>query len=134
MYGVTRDERDDFWQRFYEAIDRFREDASDCSVAVNKFENRQWDVKFTRRRAGEHPASVTLAIAEHAASKEQLLLAVTPACTVGGVDATGERDLIPVFFDEASKTFCLQADHGPVWESHLCDFFAHRAGAILSRL
>jgi hypothetical protein len=131
---MTRAERDEFWRRFHIAIERFREAGTDCDIAVNSFENRQWDVKFSKRRGGDRMVSVSLAILEHAPSREQFLLAVTPTCTVDG-DVTGrERFLIPVFFDPVSGTFSLQADHGPVEESRIPDFFAGTADALLSRL
>ena len=131
---MTRAERDEFWRRFHIGIERFREGGADCDIAVNAFENRQWDVKFSKRRAGDRMVSVSLAILEHAPSKEQLLLAVTPTCTVDGDVRRRERFLIPVFFDQVSDTFSLQADHGPVEESRIPDFFAGTAGALLSRL
>jgi len=131
---MTRAERDEFWRRFHVGIDRFREGGTDCDIAVNSFENRQWDVKFTKRRAGNRMATVSLAILEHAPSKEQFLLAVTPTCTVDGDVTRRERFLIPVFFDDVSRTFLLQADHGPVEESRIPGFFAGIAGGLLSRL
>ena len=52
---MTRAERDEFWRRFHIGIERFREGGTDCDIAVNAFENRQWDVKFSKRRAaGRH--------------------------------------------------------------------------------
>jgi hypothetical protein len=44
------------------------------------------------------------------------------------------RFLIPVVFDPASGTFLLHADHGPVEESQIADFFARTAGELLNRL
>ena len=131
---MTREERDEFWRRFHASIERFREGGTDCDIAVNSFENRQWDVKFTRRRAGERVASVVVAVLEHAPSKDQLLLAVTPTCTGDGDVTRREPFLIPVFFDDVSCTYSLQADHGPVEESQMPAFFAGIAGALLSRL
>src|SRR4029077_2153000 len=75
---MTRAKRDEFWRRFHIGIEQFREAGADCDVAVNAFENRQWDVKFSKRRAGDRMVSVSLAILEHAPSREQFLLAVTP--------------------------------------------------------
>jgi len=131
---MTRAEREEFWRRFHIGIERFREGGGDCDIAVNLFENRQWDVKFTKRRAGDRMVSVSLAILEHEPSKEQFLLAVTPICTVDGDVARRERALMPVFFDHVSDRFSLQADHGPVDESRIPDFFAAMVGALLSRL
>jgi hypothetical protein len=119
---MTRAERNEFWHRFHAGIDRFREGGADFDIAVNSFENRQWEVKFTKRRAGERMVSVSLAVLEHAPSKEQFLLAVTPVCTVG--DDVKRR----------SDTFSLQADHGPIKESLIPDFFAGIVDALLSRL
>jgi hypothetical protein len=77
---------------------------------------------------------VTLAILEHAPSRKEFLLAVTPTYTVDEVVKGGERFLIPVFFDPASGSFLLHADHGPVGESQITDFFARTAGELLNRL
>lgn len=53
---------------------------------------------------------------------------------VEAVVTAGERFLIPVFFDPASGSFLLHANHGPVWESQITDFFARTAGELLHRL
>ena len=131
---MTRQQRDEFWQRFRAEIERCRESGANCDVAVNPLEVRLWDVKFTRRRVGHPVASVTLAILEHAPSRKEFLLAVTPTYTVDDVVTGGERFLIPVFFDPASGTFLLHADDGPVQESHMTDFFARTADELLNRL
>ena len=131
---MTGQQREEFWRRFHAEIERFRECEANCDVAINPLEVRLWDVKLTKRRVGYPVASVTLAILEHAPSTKEFLLAVTPTYTVGEVVAGGERFLIPVFFDPASGTFLLHADHGPVEESHITDFFARTAGELLNRL
>jgi hypothetical protein len=131
---MTSQQREEFWRRFHGEIERFREREANCDVAVNPLEVRLWDVKFTRRRAGYPAASVTLAILEHAPSRKEFLLAVTPTYTVDEVVKGGERFLIPVFFDPASGRFLLHADHGPVGESQITDFFARTAGELLNRL
>ena len=131
---MTRQQRDEFWRRFHAEIDRFRQSETTCDVAINPMEVRRWDVKFTKRRAGHVAATVTLTILEHAPSKEEFLLAVTPTYTVGEVVTDGQRFLIPVFFDPASGTFLLHADHGRVNESRITDFFARTTGELLNRL
>lgn len=131
---MTRQQRDEFWRRFRASIERFRNAGDECEIAVNPFEIRRWDVKFTKRRPAGPPASVTLAIVEHAPSREQFLLAITPTYTVEDVVTDGERFLIPVFCDPASGAFSLQADHGAVEESHMADFFARTADVLLNRL
>src|SRR5260370_39031722 len=78
---MTRQQRDEFWCRFYAEIERFREGEANCDVAINPLEVRRWDVKFSKRRAGSSVASVTLVILEHAPSREEFLLAVTPTYT-----------------------------------------------------
>jgi hypothetical protein len=131
---MTRQQREEFWRRFHAEIERFRQSGENCEVAVNPLEARRWDVKFTKRRGGYPAASATVAILEHAASREVFLLAVTPTYAVEEVVREGEQFLIPVFFEPASGTFVLHADHGPVKESQLADFFARTAGALLGRL
>jgi hypothetical protein len=131
---MNRQQREEFWRRFHAEIDRFRESGANCDVAVNLFEVRRWDVKFMKRRAGYPVASVTLAILEHAPAKEEFLLAVTPTYTVEEAVMHGERLLIPVFFDPGSGTFTLHADHGPVEESQMTEFFARTAETLLNRL
>jgi hypothetical protein len=131
---MTTERREEFWRRFHADIERFRESGANYDVAINSFEVRQWNVKVTKRRARYPVASVTLAICEHAPSREELLLAVTPTYTVEGVVTDGERFLIPVFFTPASGTFSLHADHGPVEESQMTDFFARTADALVNRL
>jgi hypothetical protein len=131
---MTRQQREEFWRRFQAGIERFLDSGANCHVAINPFEVRRWDVKFIKRRVGQSVASVTLAIVEHAPSKEAFLLAVTPTSTVDDVASEGERFLIPVFLDQTSGTFLLHADHGPVMESQMMDFFAHTAGELLNRL
>jgi hypothetical protein len=131
---MTEAQRQAFWYRFHTEIERFRERETDCDVAINSFEVRRWNVKFTRRRAGRPMATVTLAILEHAASTGEFLLAVTSTYVMDDTVAEAERVLIPVLFDPASDTFLLHADHGPVGELQMTDFFARWAGALLSRL
>jgi hypothetical protein len=131
---MTRSERDDFWQRVYVQIDRYRESGAECDVAVNKFEVRRWDLKFTARREGESPASVMLVVSEHAPSRDEFLLAVTPTFTVEDVASEGDRELIPVFLDSAADRFLLHADHGPVDESQIPEYFAQRATELLNTL
>jgi hypothetical protein len=131
---MTRQKREEFWRRFHAEIERFREGGANCDVAINSFEVRRWNVKFIKGRAGYPVAPVTLAILEHAPSREEFLLAVTPTYTVEEVVWDDERFLIPVFFDPVSGTFSLHADHGPVKESQMTDFFARTTGALLHRL
>jgi hypothetical protein len=131
---MTRQQRDEFWRRFYAEIERFREGEANCDVAINPLEVRRWDVKFSKRRAGSSVASVTLVILEHAPSREEFLLAVTPTYRAEEVVTEGECILIPVLFDATSGTFLLHADHGPVRESQITDFFARTAGELLNRL
>src|SRR5262245_53268021 len=128
---MTRLQRDEFWRRVYAQIDRYRESGAECDVAVNKFEVRRWDLKFTMRREGEPAASVTLLVVEHAPSRDEFLLAVTPTYTVEDVVTEDERELIPVFLDSASDRFFLHADRGPVDESQIPDYFARRAAGLL---
>jgi hypothetical protein len=78
---MTREQREEFWRRFHAEIERFREGGANGDVAINPLEARLWDVKFTERRAGDPAASVTLAILEHAPSRKEFLLAVTPTYT-----------------------------------------------------
>src|ERR1700730_17864861 len=113
---MIKEQREEFWHRFHVEIERFRESGTNCDVAINPLEVRRWDVKFITRRASYPVASVTLVILEHAPSTEVFLLAVTPTYTVEDVVRDGERFLIPVFFNQASGTFLLHADHGPVNE------------------
>jgi hypothetical protein len=131
---VTGEQRAEFWRRFHADIERFREGGADCDITINSFEVRRWDVKVTKRRAAGSVASVTLALLEHAPSRDQLLLAVTPTYTVEGVVTEGARFLVPVFFDPVSGTFSLQPDHGPVEESGMTEFFARTVAALLARL
>jgi hypothetical protein len=131
---MTRQQREEFWRRFHAEIERFRASGVNCDVAINPFEVRRWNVKFVKRRAGYKVASVTLAILEHAPSREEFLLAVTPTYTVEEVVWGGEPFLIPVFFDPVSDTFLLHADHGPIEELQIADFFARAADALLNRL
>jgi hypothetical protein len=131
---MIRHQREEFWRRFHAEIERFRASGANCDVTINAFEPRRWNVKFMTRRAGDSPASVSLAILEHAPSREEFLLAVTPTYAVEEVVTDGERFLIPVFFEPVAGTFSLQADHGPVEESQMTDFFARTAGALLNRL
>jgi hypothetical protein len=131
---VTGQQRDEFWRRFYADIERFREGGADCDVATNTFEVRRWNIRFIKRRVGRPAASVTLSIFEHAPSTGEFLLAVTPTYALDEVVADGERLLIAVFLDPMSGTFLLHADHGPVGESQMTDFFARWAGALLGRL
>jgi len=131
---MTGQQREEFWRRFHAEIERFRDSEANCDVAINSLDVRLWDVKFTRRRVGYPVASLTLAILEHAPSRKEFLLAVTPTYTVDEVVKGGERFLIPVFFDPASGRFLLHADHGPVGESQITDFFARTAGELLNRL
>jgi hypothetical protein len=43
--------------------------------------------------------------------------------------------LIPVLFDAPSDRFLLHADHGPVFEPHIADFFARlTTSALMARL
>jgi hypothetical protein len=131
---VIGGQREEFWRRFHANIERFREDGADCHITINSFEVRQWDVKVTKRRTVGPMASVTLTILEHAPSREQFLLAVTPTFTAEGVVTDGERFLVPVFFDPVPGTFSLQADHGRVRESEMTEFFARTVAALLARL
>jgi hypothetical protein len=131
---MTGQQREEFWRRFNTEIERFRESGASCDVAINSFEVRRWNVKFVKRRVAYPAASVTLAILEHAPSRAELLLAVTPTYQVEEVVTDGERFLIPVFFDPGSGTFLLHADHGPVSESQMTEFFARTADALLNRL
>jgi len=131
---MTTEQREEFWRRFYSEIERFRESGANCEIATNLFEVRRWNAKFTMRRAGRPLASVTLAIGEHAPSAGEMLLSVTPTYAVEDVVTDGERLLIPVFFDPAVGTFLLHAEHGPVEEARMAEFFARLAGAMLGRL
>ena len=94
----------------------------------------RWNVKFVQRRAGDSPPSVTLAILEHAPSREVLLLAVTPTYNVEGAECDGVLVLIPVLFDPVSDRYSLHADHGPVVESQMPQFFAQMAANLLTQL
>jgi hypothetical protein len=91
---MTRQQREEFWRRFHAEIERFRASGVNCDVAINPFGVRRWNVKFVKRRAGYKVASVTLAILEHAPSREEFLLAVTPTYTVEEVVWGGEPFLI----------------------------------------
>jgi hypothetical protein len=130
---MIRQRREEFWRRFHAEIDRFRQIEGSCDVLINPLEVRRWDIKFIKRRGGFPMTLVTLAILEHAPSTDELLLAVTPTYTVGEVVTDGERFLIPVFFDPTTDTFLLHADHGPVDESRMTDFFARTASELLNR-
>jgi hypothetical protein len=131
---MIREQREEFWRRFHADIERFRESGVNCDVAINPFEIRRWNVQFTKRRPGYPAASVTLGILEHAPSREEFLLAVTPTYAMGEVVWDGGPWLVPVFFDPGSGTFSLHADHGPVGEPQMTDFFARTADALLHRL
>jgi hypothetical protein len=131
---MMRAQRDEFWRRFHVEIARYRESGADCEVAINQFEMRQWDVKFTMRRVRDPVASVTLAILEHAPSRDQFLLAVTPTYAVDEVVTEDDRFLIPVFHSPATDRFLLHADRGPVDESQMPHFFARTAAELLRGL
>jgi hypothetical protein len=128
---MIRGERDEFWRRLHAQIERYRDAGAECEMAINQFEVRRWDVKFTMRRSQPSSAAVTLAIVEHAPSRDQFLLAVTATYTVEDVVTEDERFLIPVFLNPATGRFLLHADRGPVDESYLPDFFARTAGELL---
>ena len=53
---MTAHEREEFWKRIYPLVEGFAEEASGCDAMVNRFERRRWDLKFTRRRAGDSPS------------------------------------------------------------------------------
>ena len=131
---MTDPQRADFWNRFHAEIERFRERQTDCNVTTNPFENKRWAVRFTCRRGGDPPAVVTLSLVEHQTSRQGLLLAVTPEYHVGEAVTEGERLLIPVLFDQTSNAFSLHADHGPVPESQMPEFFSAMARELLFRL
>jgi hypothetical protein len=128
---MTRPQRDEFWRRFYAQIERYRDAGAACEMEINQFEVRRWDVKFTMRRSQPSAAAVTLAVLEHAPSKDQFLLAVTPTFTVDDVVTEDDRFLIPVFLNQASDRFLLHADRGPVDESVMPEFFARTAAELL---
>jgi len=128
---MTRPERDEFWRRFYAQIERYRDAGAGCQMEINQFEVRRWDVKFTMRRSQPSAAAVTLAVLEHAPSKDQFLLAVTPTYTVEDVVTEDDRFLLPVFLNPASDRFLLHADRGPVDEAQMPEFFARTAGELL---
>ena len=131
---MTRPQRDEFWRRFYAQIERYRDTGADCEVAINQFEVRQWDVKFTVRRSHYPAAAVTLVILEHAPSREQFLLAVTPTYAMDDSVTEDDRFLIPVFHNPASDRFLLHADRGPVDEPQMPEFFARTAAELLKGL
>jgi hypothetical protein len=131
---MKRAERDEFWRRFYAQIERYRDTGADCEMAINQFEVRQWDVKFTVRRSRHPTAAVTLVIVEHAPSRVEFLLAVTASYAVDDVVTEDDRFLIPVFLNPASDRFLLHADRGPVDESQMPEFFAHTAAGLLKGL
>jgi hypothetical protein len=128
---MKRDQRDEFWRRFHTEIERYRESGAECEVAINQFEVRRWDVKFTIRRSRPANAAVTLVILEHAPSRDQFLLAVTATYTVDDAVTEDERFLIPVFLNPASDRFLLHADRGPVDEPQMPEFFARTAAELL---
>ena len=103
-------------------------------MAINQFEVRRWDVKFTMRRSRPSAASVTLAILEHAPSRDQFLLAVTTTYAVGDAVTEDDRFLIPVFLNPASDKFLLHADRGPVDELQMPAFFVGMAAELLRGL
>jgi hypothetical protein len=105
-----------------------------CDVAINPFELRRWDVKFTKRHTARSSTSVTITVVEHAESKDELLLSVTPTFVIDNVEETGERDLIPVLLEPATGKFLLHADQGPVNEEQMPAYFERLLAAFLSRL
>ena len=129
---MTRPQRDEFWRRFYAQIERYRETGAECEVAINQFEVRRWDVKFTVRRSRPSAASVALAILEHAPSRDQFLLAVTATYMVDDAVTEDDRFLIPVFLNPESDRFLLHADRGPVDEPQMPEFFARTAAELLT--
>jgi hypothetical protein len=131
---MTRPERDEFWRRFYAQIERYRDAGAACQMEINQFEVRRWDVKFTMRRSQPSAAAVTLVVLEHAPSKDQFLLAVTPTYTVEDVVTEDDRFLLPVFLNPASDRFLLHADRGPVDEPQMPAFFAGMAAELLRGL
>ena len=124
--------RIEFWRRFHADVERFRSRGSDCEVAVNQFEVRRWDVRFTKKRSGHPPASITLDIVEHAPSRDHFLVAVTPTLRLEDTETAGERQLLSIYYDAGSDRYTLQADHGPVDESRLSDYFAALAATWLA--
>jgi len=125
---MTVHEREEFWKRIYPLVERFAEEASGCDAMVNRFERRRWDLKFTRRRAGDSPASIALLVAEHAPSKDVMLLVVTATLISGESEAQGVPAFIPVVFNSARDRFSLHADHGPVDESQIPRYFCGPCG------
>ena len=130
---MTSEQREEFWRRFREEIEVLRATGESCHIDINPFEIRTWNVKFTKHRAADQ-ASVSLTIAEVQTSNLEFLLAVSPTYTRNGNVREGGRLVVPVLFDSVSECFLLHADHGPVRESQMADFFVRMTDMLLTRL
>jgi len=131
--SVTTEQRTEFWNRVYRAVDAFREEHPLCDVAVNCFENRRWSLRFTQASA-QTPTTLVLTVHEHDRSKQQLLLAVTLSSRTDDSIVDAETRLIPVLFDAASDRFLLHADHGSVTDNDIPVYFARLIGMLCERL
>jgi hypothetical protein len=131
---MTGEQREEFWRRLCADIERFRDTLDHCEIAINPFSGGRWRVKFTARRLTPPGVWLALSISEQTASTDEFLLAITPTYVHAGVLSEGERALIAVLFDERSGRYVLHADHGPVYEPAMVDYFARSAIAWLERM
>jgi len=130
----TAGQRLEFWRRFDDHIRQFRAREPHCDVVVNPFEVGSWRVKFSVQRPGLMAATAAVGVTDHPAATNDFLIAATPMLTIGDRIESGWRVLIPVLVDASTGHFVLHADHGPVDESRMCDYFGGVARALLDRL